>query len=241
MYPDPITQLVSQLRDASQPAAPADDSAVRRATFPAQSTIGPAPQRARVAPDTFSGYADVLASLWNGVANGLAERRQNGLHPADYVALASLTLPGVGGVLRAIAPAAEAAPAIDAELSARQLYSSLPSIVQAGGVGGAAVRDRAMASLMSALPKAAKAAGPIDDWTALVNPPPADAYAGIRPAAESMAIPAKLGAPPVSDAALNARFRSVLNATTEAGKYKPDAAAQAAAEMQRRGYSLFQQ
>jgi len=206
--PDPIKQLVSQLHDASAPSARADDSAVRRETFPSRSTIGPAPQRARVAPDTFSGYADVLASLGNGVANGIASRRQTGLHSADYLTLATLAAPVAGGFLRAIAPAAEAAP--DAELAARQFYSTLPGLVQSGGAMSPATHARALETLVAALPKAAATAAPVqgdagaagllaDDWLTPIHPAPADPYAGIRPAAESMEIPANLNKGALAD------------------------------------------
>lgn len=157
------------------------------------------------------------------MSNGIAARRQTGLRPADYVMLASLAAPAAGGFLRAIAPAAEAAPAVDAELAARNLYSSLPSLVQSGGVGGSAVRDRALQSLMSALPNSGAATGGLTEaqlanWrnveaflrsenaasrTASADarafravpavPAPADLFAGVRPAAESMAIPANIG------------------------------------------------
>jgi hypothetical protein len=266
--PNPVRAAVQKyfanLQSTGTPAA-ADATATRRAS----SRPNPADMGVRAQPNvahvTAHGALGGLYSLGESVHNGIADRLHSGPKASDALLAASFVVPELAPLMRG---AATAAP--DAELAARAFYSSLPAAVQEGRVMSPAVRDKAMGSLMAALPNGGAATGAataggmtesqLAEWRGIVkslgdenaaprvapktsySPKPAalaDPYAGVRPGAESMAIPAHVSTAGPNDAALLDRFHAILTATADAGKYKPDAAAQGAAEMQRRAYSLF--
>lgn len=301
--PNPIRAAVrkylANLQATGTPAA-ADDSAVR-GRVPAPVTRDPGMTvraQPRVAHVSAHGLLGVLNGLGESVDQGIHERLQTGPKVSDALFALPLILPELGTLGKA-APAAQ-----DAELAARDFYSTLPGMVQRGEVMPPAVRDKAIGSLMTALPNGGVATGgataaaaanaggmteaQLQEWRNIVKalgdenaappkatPPysprpaaPDDPYAGVRPAAEDMAIPANLaqqGRGPTAGQVLRGfdveypddpartrllqqedqqrvlteRFRNILNATTEAGKYKPTPAEAAAAEMARRGYGLL--
>lgn len=170
---DPILHLVSKL-------APSDATATKAPPAQYRPTIGAQVQTYGV-PNTFHNHlANFLATIGNDISN----------HPVkSAISAATMAVPGVDEVAPEVAAmvrgAGEAAPAVDSDLAARNLYSSLPKIAQGADP---AIRDRSMASLMDALPKTTPAA--------------------------PVAAPVAAAAAQPTNAELMNRFMTILHATT---------------------------